>query len=1062
MSVPVAVFASELTDKFDPRLGKTGDWLGADSARSIPLGDSAGRVLWLFADTYWRTSGTGAPTSRAGSFITNDSLAVQHGPNLASAVVTFHQAPTPTKNWFPISETHVSWPMDGIVIGNDLYVTSIRVLKTSPLGGEYGWAMHKVTNGKTLPVTSYVSTLLYQSGDTGTRPVFSPYVEGGHVYAFATKRFSGWLWCRWTLADFTGTGTQGAVEWYTGAGWSSDEAQAFVISENYDTSEGSVHRRNDGRWIITDSVNTFPQLEGGIRIAERDTNGNFVVAPPGGYHPPPPSLQPGDHVKVAGLYDAVIKSVNSDGTRVVEYTPFWGSTVETRPLADLTRKNSSYRAAYKNPRFDSPPLPAEYSTYAYKAHPALGGPGLVVSFVDNGVLGAPLDIYFPKFYRIRPPVVSRLSVSDTGLATWSTSGGPDRLFIRANGEDPVELQPTDTSYQIVGYDSGYEVVVEAVGIGGSYSESFGGPPSDETYAPAIPLPPRRVPTVDWQIHPREANLQRVLDPISKWTRLVLTERHNEPDTWKVTAPSSQMAAFQPGTGSILYRDGKQITSGRLIHLERGSTKTAEGILTDTTTATFASDLIHLGHKIVLPAPNGYDMPFWNIFHFPQGYDLRSGTVESVILGFIRAHAGDQAALNRQVPRLRLPVSLNRGGYTQVSGRFDQLGTLVQSLAEAGNLRVRIVHTEDANGPWMDIVIDDVRDLSGDIRFGTAETATAGIIDEWKYEIGMPTTTRAIVAGGGEMEERDIAARFDLAGEFLWGVAPETLIDQRQVPEVGSQDIIEETSALIQKAYGLVSRSISGDAQLRYWIAGSPTSRTGQLGWSWLVDWDRLREGDLTSEMLSDLSRQIRETTPDDSTLSTTIDNIRNAWSNVQQLDDQIRDELDAALKFAWEGPPNELGHAASIINATNLLDQRIAGATAVRDSLFPVPGVYFNEAHGLWAARWSATLIELGRAGDEALKENSGLVKVSFTPLLGPDLEYRRDVRVGDIVGYDLPALDPAKDKIREATTTVAVQNNVQTETVSVIVGTPDAPSTRTQQQAARALRGVRVIQRST
>lgn len=1059
----MAIFASDLTDKFDPRLGKTGDWLGADSARSVPLGDAAGRVLWLFADTYWRQTGVGTPTSRSGSFITNDSLAVQHGPDLASSAVTFHQAPTASKNWFPISSTHISWPMDGIVIGDDLYVTSTRVLKDNPLGGEYGWAVHKIANGKNLPVTSYVSTLLYQSGDTGTRPVFSPYVEGGYVYAFAIKRFTGWLRCRWTLAEFTGSGTQGNVQWYTSAGtWVSDEAQAFVLSENYDTAEGSVHRREDGRWIITDSVGSFPGFQGGIRLSEPDGSGNFVVAPPGGYHPPPPTLQAGDHVKVGGVYDAVIQSVNADGTRVVKYTEFWGGETDTQPVSALVRKNSSYRAAYKNPRWDEPPTPPEYSTYAYKAHPALGGPGLVVSWVDNGVLGAPLDIYFPKFYRIRPPVVSGLFVSETGLTTWSTSGGPDRLFIRIDGGAPIELSPTATSYQIPSYTGSAEVSVEAVGIGGNYIQTFGGATIEEQHEPALPVPPRRIPPADWQIHPRDMNLNRVLDPISKWTKLVLVERHNEPDTWSLTGPSEQMTAFTPGTGAILYRNGEQITSGKLTNIERGRTVSSEGVASDTTTATFASDLLHLGHKIILPAPPGYNPTFFDIFHFPQAYDARSGQVETVMLGYIRDNAGSGAAPNRQVQRLRVPVSIGRGGYTQVSARFDQLGVLVQSLAEAGNLRVRIVHTEDAGGSWMDLIVEDIRDLSNNIRFGTADSASAGVISEWKYEIGMPTMTRAFVAGGGELEERDIEGRFSLDGEYLWGVAPEVLVDQRQVPPVGSQDILNKIADDIQKLYAMFFRSVSGDAQLRYWVAGSPVSRTGQLGWSWLVEWDRLREGDPTSDLISDLSRRIRETTPDDSTLSTTIDNIRNSWSSVQQLDDDIRTQLDDALKAAWAAPPNELGHAAAIINATNLLDQRISLATAVRDSLFPVPGAYYDQAYGMWNARWSATLMELARAGEEALAENSGLVKVSFTPVLGPDLQYRRDVRVGDVVGYDLPGLDPAKDKIREATTTVAVQRGEQTETVSVIVGTPDAPTSRTQQQAARALRGVKVIQRST
>lgn len=107
-------------------------------------------------------------------------------------------------------------------------------------------------------------------------------------------------------------------------------------------------------------------------------------------------------------------------------------------------------------------------------------------------------------------------------------------------------------------------------------------------------------------------------------------------------------------------------------------------------------------------------------------------------------------------------------------------------------------------------------------------------------------------------------------------------------------------------------------------------------------------------------------------------------------------------------------------------------------------------------------LAEATRAGQEALADGKGPVSVSFTPALGPDLVYRRDVRVGDVVGYDLPGLEPAQDKVREATTTVSVESGQATERVSVVVGTPDAPTTRSQQQTAKALRAVTAIQRST
>ena len=392
------------------------------------------------------------------------------------------------------------------------------------------------------------------------------------------------------------------------------------------------------------------------------------------------------------------------------------------------------------------------------------------------------------------------------------------------------------------------------------------------------------------IHPREKNLSRGYEPLTHWSQLVLVERYNSPDTWTITGPSETMSVFQPGSGSLLYRNGIQISTGKATGIKR-SAEVVDDRLRDQTTISFASDLSPIGKRIIFPDP-AHNLTT-AISKFTASYDLRTGSIETLALGYIRSHAGNLAQLDRQIARLRIPASLNRGGSTQVTARLDNLGVLIRDLFEVGNLRIRVVHTEDVGGAWLDIVIDAVADVSGNIRFGSPDSSATGIIAEWSYEISEPTATRAIVAGGGEMSDREFLQIDDLTAEGLWGDAVEVLVDQRQV---------------------------------------DPAS-------------------------------------------------------------------------------PDKLS--------------------------------------------------ELTRAGQEALVEGAGPVKIAFTPLLGPDLEYRRDVRVGDIVGYDLPGLEPAKDKLREATTVVSVQDGEPTEAVSVVVGTPDAPSTRDQQQTARALRSINLIQRS-
>lgn len=397
---------------------------------------------------------------------------------------------------------------------------------------------------------------------------------------------------------------------------------------------------------------------------------------------------------------------------------------------------------------------------------------------------------------------------------------------------------------------------------------------------------------DWVIAPREHDLTRLYDPISKWSSLTLFERDIDPDTWSVTGPSAEMAVFKEQSGCILFRNGEQITSGVVFDIHEAGSEDSQGRMSETTTVTFASDLFPVTDFIVVPSP-AFSMPTGTIFTFPDAYDLRTDAIETLILGYIRSNTGDLAAVNRRTPRLRLPASQGRGGTTTVTGRFDHLGVLVSSLADAGNLRVRVIHTEDGSGAWRDIVIDTVQDRSADIRFGSATSMSGGSIAQWSHRRTRPSATRAIIGGGGQLAARDILHLTNPTAENAWKTIAERFVDQRNV-----------------------------------------------------------------------------------------------AQDNVNKLS-------------------------------------------------------------------------ELTREGGKDISEGAGEVAVTFKPRLNPDLALRQDIRVGDIVGYDLPRLPPGKDKIREVKTVVTNQNRQATETVTITVGTPESSTDPTQRQSRRALRDIDVLQRS-
>lgn len=420
-------------------------------------------------------------------------------------------------------------------------------------------------------------------------------------------------------------------------------------------------------------------------------------------------------------------------------------------------------------------------------------------------------------------------------------------------------------------------------------EPFGTGPFGEVLEPVAPRP--RV--ADWEIIPRNANLSRTLDPLSGWSRLELVERLNTPDTWTVTGPAQVMAPFAAaGMGCILSRDGEQISSGQVIDIEGDRQFDSNGRIVDTQTVVFASDLDALGDRILLPVPGQAVTP-GTIFTFPLSHDARIASAEGLLLYYINFNLGGAARADRRLARLRIPTSLNRGPTTTFSARFDNLGVAVRDIAEFGNLQVRVVHTEDGGGAWLDVVVTQPADVSADIRFGSEQSTSAGLITGYSYKISKPSVTRPLVGLGGDLAAREFLELRDSTAEATWSRSVERFVDQTG-------------------------------------IAPDSADKTG-----------------------------------------------------------------------------------------------------------------------------------EATRAAQEALAEGAGPVSVSFVPTLGPDLEYRRDVKVGDIVGYDLPGLPPAKDKIRQATTAVSADSNQMTERVAVVVGTPDAPSTRSQRQVQRALRAVTAIQRS-
>lgn len=125
-------------------------------------------------------------------------------------------------------------------------------------------------------------------------------------------------------------------------------------------------------------------------------------------------------------------------------------------------------------------------------------------------------------------------------------------------------------------------------------------------------------------------------------------------------------------------------------------------------------------------------------------------------------------------------------------------------------------------------------------------------------------------------------------------------------------------------------------------------------------------------------------------------------------------------------------------------------------------------AETLWGRRIEVMLdqrqttdpTEIDQAGTDAITQGAGPVAVQVTILDTPGLRVGNDIPVGAVVQADLDGI-VVRERIRQVTTTVAVQSSSPTITVEPVFGSPDATSqTYTQRLLASALRRISVIER--
>lgn len=252
----------------------------------------------------------------------------------------------------------------------------------------------------------------------------------------------------------------------------------------------------------------------------------------------------------------------------------------------------------------------------------------------------------------------------------------------------------------------------------------------------------------------------------------LADQHNNVGSWRLSLPAEHPLVpvlRQAGSGIIVTGASDVLCSGPTVKPEFSNTSQDPA-----GTATFegVTDTIALADALAWPEPTNPDPVTQTLSH-----DVRTGAAETLMHAFVNANIGPGAVASRRKASLTMGPDLQRGPVLRKSARFPVLGNLLTELATLAGLGFRVVQRGDG------LVFEtySVDDLTGEIRLDVYNNTLAG----QKVAMSAPGATRAIVAGQGDLTERQFVAvdtPESIAAEAEWGRRIERFVDQRQTDD----------------------------------------------------------------------------------------------------------------------------------------------------------------------------------------------------------------------------------------------------------------------------------------
>jgi hypothetical protein len=285
-------------------------------------------------------------------------------------------------------------------------------------------------------------------------------------------------------------------------------------------------------------------------------------------------------------------------------------------------------------------------------------------------------------------------------------------------------------------------------------------------------------------------------------------RFNAVGTWQATlAVGSRMGELlrRPGFGIVVTTDQGTLFSGPV-------TQVITEQSTDDQIGTYKisglADSVLLTERLTFPEPTNPDVSTQAV-----ASDLRNGSAEDVIKGYVSANLGQDSPEERQAPGLVVAESQGRGITVRGAARFRQVLDVITPLADISGLGFDILQ----EGSELVFDVYEPVDRSAFIRLDLQN----GRLSRSELSLAQPKATRVIVGGQGEGVDRTLIERTTVEAveaELTWQRRVEVFKDQRDTDELeklqqgGDEILVKDGKTLIG-----VSISPSDDQTMIYGV-----------------------------------------------------------------------------------------------------------------------------------------------------------------------------------------------------------------------------------------------------